>query len=287
MSGQEDQNVANKTIGALNNIPFESIIGGPLSACVKAQAEAAVSTVNFIEAVGLQEGANGTKEAVYVVFSYLQNGRRANISVPLLALVPIPYISINNIELDFKVTINGTEESHLEDGSSVESTSNYEKSTKKGGGWLTKRTTTKMSTSISSKRDSKATQDSKFSIESTIDVHVQAGQESMPSGMAKILAMLNDAVDVVPEKGDLIIDGPYKNEEGKYYLTASYKNPYGEYSTKELACDKGTEDKSYSGDGVRYVFAQSGITAEVKAMKLGEDGNPTKEAVLSRSVAIG
>ena len=103
-----EDSVANKTVGALTGIPFESIIGGPLSACIKAQAEAAVSTVNFIEAVGLQQGENNTKEAVYVVFSYLQNGRRANISVPLLTIVPIPYIAINNIEIDFKVAINGT-----------------------------------------------------------------------------------------------------------------------------------------------------------------------------------
>lgn len=287
MSAQPEESVANKTIGTLNNIPFESIIGGPLSACVKAQAEAAVSTVNFIEAVGLKDGPNNTKEAVYVVFSYLQNGRRANISVPLLALVPIPYISINNIELDFKVTINGTEESHLEDGTTVESESKSETSTKKGGGWLTKRKTTKTSTSISTKRDSKATQDSKFSIESTIDVHVQAGQESMPSGMAKILAMLNEAVDVVPENGDLTIDGPYKDDEGKFYLTAKYKNPFGEYSTKELTCEQGKPDGTYAGEGVRYVFSQSGITAVVKAMKLDDNGEQTQDVVFSRSIAIG
>ena len=144
-----EDSVANKTVGALTGIPFESIIG-------------------------LQQGENNTKEAVYVVFSYLQNGRRANISVPLLTIVPIPYIAINNIEIDFKVAINGTEESSLEDGTSVESNFEKETSSKKGGGWLTKRKTSKMKTSISSKRDSKSTQDSRFSIEATMDVHVQA-----------------------------------------------------------------------------------------------------------------
>ena len=238
-----EDSVANKTVGALNGIPFESIIGGPLSACIKAQAEAAVSTVNFIEAVGLQQGENNTKEAVYVVFSYLQNGRRANISVPLLTIVPIPYIAINNIEIDFKVAINGTEESSLEDGTS----------------------TSKMKTSVSSKRDSKSTQDSRFSIEATMDVHVQAGQESMPSGMAKILGMLSEAIDVVPEKGDLTIDGPYTDND-KFYIIVIYKNPFGEFAPENIECSGGTKDKTYQGDGVKFTFAKSTKEATVKAL---------------------
>ncbi len=260
-----EDSVANKTVGALTGIPFESIIGGPLSACIKAQAEAAVSTVNFIEAVGLQQGENNTKEAVYVVFSYLQNGRRANISVPLLTIVPIPYIAINNIEIDFKVAINGTEESSLEDGTSVESNFEKETSSKKGGGWLTKRKTSKMKTSISSKRDSKSTQDSRFSIEATMDVHVQAGQESMPSGMAKILGMLSEAIDVVPEKGDLTIDGPYQQGEDKIYIIITYKNPFGEFAPESIDCS-GTKDNSYLGEGVKFTFAKSTKEATVKAL---------------------
>lgn len=258
------KDVADKTIGALNGIPFESIIGGPLSACINAQAEAAVSTVNFIESVGLKEGKDGTKEAVYVVFSYVQGGRRANISVPLLTIVPIPYIAINNISLDFKVAINGTEQSTLEEQQSDETKTDKSKNTAKGGGWLTKRTTTKMNTSISSKRDSKSTQDSKFSIEATIDVHVQAGQESMPSGMAKILSMLNDAVDVVPEKGELSIDGPHI-EGDKKYIIATYKNPQGIFSKEQISCSNGTADSSYQGEGVKYTFDKSVAEAEVKA----------------------
>lgn len=260
-----EDSVANKTVGALNGIPFESIIGGPLSACIKAQAEAAVSTVNFIEAVGLQQGENNTKDAVYVVFSYLQNGRRANISVPLLTIVPIPYIAINNIEIDFKVAINGTEESSLEDGTSIESNIERETSSKKGGGWLTKRKTSKMKTSVSSKRDSKSTQDSRFSIEATMDVHVQAGQESMPSGMAKILGMLSEAIDVVPEKGDLTIDGPYTDND-KFYIIVIYKNPFGEFAPENIECSGGTKDKTYQGDGVKFTFAKSTKEATVKAL---------------------
>ena len=33
---------------ALNDLPFDNLIGGPLNACVKAQADAAMSTWIFI-----------------------------------------------------------------------------------------------------------------------------------------------------------------------------------------------------------------------------------------------
>ena len=231
------QDAASKSLGALNGIPFESIIGGPLSACIKAQAEAAVSTVNFIESVGLK-GTGDKKEAVYVVFSYVQNGRKVNVSVPLLTIVPIPYIAINNINLEFKVAITGTDSSSVVDEESLESNETKETSSKKGGGWLTKRKTSKMTTSVSTKKDSKSTQDSTFSIEATMDVRVQAGQESMPAGMAKVLELLGSAMDVVPENGELIVDGPYEDDAKKKYIIARYKSPEGLFEPKFIKCGK-------------------------------------------------
>ena len=52
--------VADKAIKALTDIPFENIIGGPLNACVNAQSQAAVSTVNFIQNVGLNQAEDGS-----------------------------------------------------------------------------------------------------------------------------------------------------------------------------------------------------------------------------------
>ena len=253
-----ENDVTSKTIGALSGIPFENIIGGPLSACIKAQAEAAVSTVNFIESVGLRSNGD-KKEAIYVVFSYVQNGRRANISVPLLTIVPIPYIAINNISLNFKVAITGTETSEIVDETSLEANVAVETSSKKGGGWLTKRKTSKMTTSVSTKKDSKATQDSSFSIESTMDVKVQAGQESMPAGMAKILELLGSAMDVVPENGELTVDGPYEEGTNKYII-ARYKNPEGLYDPSCITWDGGGAGTSWQDGTAKRFDISSGVT---------------------------
>ena len=278
-----EENVSSKTIGAMNGLPFESIIGGPLSACIKAQTEAAISTVNFIESVGLQQGEGGTKEAVYVAFSYVQNGRRVNVNVPLLTIVPIPYISINNISLDFKVAITGTESSHLEDEDSMSESRELKQEQKKGGGWLTKRKTSKMTTTVSSKKDSRSTQESKFSIEATMDVQVQAGQESMPAGMAKILDLLSGAMDVVPEKGELMVDGPYP-EGQDVYVIARYKNPRGLFSVAELACDGGTASVVSDGEAKKFLFKNG--TTGTRKITVTEKQDGKDVVVFSREINL-
>lgn len=280
-----NDSAADKTLGALNGIPFESIIGGPLSACIKAQAEAAVSTVNFIESVGLTNGKDGKKEAIYVVFSYVQGGRKVNVSVPLLTIVPIPYIAINNISLDFKVAITGTDSSSVVDEESLESNETKETSSKRGGGWLTTRKTSKMTTSVSTKKDSKSTQDSNFSIEATMDVRVQAGQESMPAGMAKVLELLGSAMDVVPEKGELTVDGPFvDSDKNKKYIIARYKSPEGLFEPSFIKCDN--KEGTVVQDGMAKRFDVTGKTATVTAYQMGEDGKPSSTEALHRTINL-
>lgn len=279
-----ENDVTTKAITALNGIPFESIIGGPLSACIKAQADAAVSTVKFIESVGLR-GEGDKKEAVYVIFTYVQNGRKANISVPLLTIVPIPYIAISNISLDFKVAISGTESATDVEELSQEANLTLQKEQKKGGGWLTKRKTSKMTTSVSTKKDSKATQESSFSIEATMDVRVQAGQESMPAGMAKILEMLSSAVDVVAEKGELTIDGPYEEENNTKYIIVHYKSPEGLFEPALVGSSSGNGNIVQDGMAIRF---NVNTKEEVTITAYGKDENGVKnnDKVIERTITI-
>lgn len=219
----------------MQGLPFDNLIGGPLNACVKAQADAAQTTINFIQQVGLNEDENGNKEAVYVYFSFVQGGRIVKISVPLLAIVPIPYIGINTIDINFKASISGVESSSYTDSFSKE-TSEEEKTQKKVNCWVYKKTTD-IKSSISTKRDSKSTRDSSFSIEATIDVAVHASQDSMPAGMARILEMLNGSVDVFNPDGELNVSENVvylDPDTGVATFSAQYKNKDGIYDTKDL-----------------------------------------------------
>ena len=227
--------VADKAIKALTDIPFENIIGGPLNACVNAQSQAALSTVNFIQSVGLNQAEDGSYSAVYVLFSFVQGGRMAIISVPLLAIVPIPYIAIQTVDIAFKAVITGMDKTSYTDEYSRET--KVDTSTKKKGlGWFSVKSTT-MNSSISTKRDSKSTQDSSYSIEATIDVNVHAEQDSMPAGMAKVLEMLGNAIDLCNPMGELTVsdtqltlDATTKSVE----LIATYKNSEGKLNSQGI-----------------------------------------------------
>ena len=97
---------------ALQAIPFSSMIGGPLKACIDAQAMAAKTTWDFIQEVGLTiDPETGEKKAVNVSFSFIQNGRIVQLNVPLLTIVTIPYIAINSIDINFKASISASSSS--------------------------------------------------------------------------------------------------------------------------------------------------------------------------------
>lgn len=243
--------VANKSIGTLQGLPFDNLIGGPLNACIQAQNDAAMTSINFINNVCLNEDEEtGEKSAVYVSFSFIQNGRKVVINVPMIAIVPIPYIAINSIDISFKATVNGVESESSSTETEYESKEN-KKSTRKTG-WFRKKTTTINST-FSTKRDSKSTQDSKFSVEATIDVAVHAGQESMPAGMAKILEMLGAAMDLCSPDGELSVNDttfyaekdPNSGQNATKYLPvkviAQYKTPNGLYDPTNIKCENAKE----------------------------------------------
>ena len=243
--------VANKSIGTLQGLPFDNLIGGPLNACIQAQNDAAMTSINFINNVCLNEDKEtGEKSAIYVSFSFIQNGRKVVINVPMIAIVPIPYIAINSVDISFKATVNGVESESSSTETEYES-KGTKKSTRKTG--LFRKKTTTINSTFSTKRDSKSTQDSKFSVEATIDVAVHAGQESMPAGMAKILEMLGAAMDLCSPDGELSVNDttfyaekdPNSGQNATKYLPvkviAQYKTPNGLYDPTNIKCENAKE----------------------------------------------
>lgn len=219
---------------ALQAIPFGQIIGGPLSACVDAQREAALTTVSFINDIGLTTDKDGNKEAVYVKFQYRRNGKTTVLSIPLLTLVPIPYLAIRDINISFKANISASASTSDSQNSSMKQ--DYGFSTSAGMNIGFARASASFNANISSKKDSAATRDSKYSVEYTMDVNVTAGQDDMPAGMSKVLELLNESVDTVDTDGELNVSNTTLALKGASavgtYIT--YKNPDGYYDATEI-----------------------------------------------------
>lgn len=263
---------ANVATTAMQAIPFNSMIGGPLKACIEAQAMAAQTSWEFIQNVGLNtDPKTGEKKAVNVSFTFNQGGRMVQLNVPLLTIVPIPYIAIHTIDINFKANINASSSSVKEDTSSKSTTVDG-----KAKGTLNLgifKLSAELKANYSSKKDSKATEESKYSVESTIDVNVKAGQESMPAGLAKVLELLGNSLDVTDAKGELTASAT--ELEGGDRLVITYKNPSGLYEPKVLSEQSSLgkivgdsyviESLPDKDDTLTFNAGKSSITVTVKA----------------------
>lgn len=261
---------------ALQAIPFGSIIGGPLKACIEAQAMAAQTSWQFIQEVGLNtDPKTGQKEAVNVSFQFMQNGRMVQLNVPLLTIVPIPYIAIHDIDINFKANISASSSSVSEQSSSsaLDAGAEVTAGLKVGPFHMD----AKMNANYSSKKDSKATQESKYSVEYTMDVAVKAGQDSMPAGLAKVLELLGSALDVSDPEGTLEVSARKlvlsKDKEGNAIpvsLIATYKNGKGIFEPEAIGLFTKSNDnlesvdikttkieKNPQDDSVVYVFSEA------------------------------
>ena len=114
-----------------------------------------------------------------------------------------------------------------------------------------------MKANYSSKKDSKATQSSQYSVEYTMDVAVKAGQDSMPAGLAKVLELLGSSLDVSDPEGTLEVSEtnivlPADGKSVK--LIATYKSPKGLFEPKAIKAKSGDGDVAGVQDGDNMVF---------------------------------
>lgn len=190
------QSDATAQLGAL---PFGNIIGGPLVAAVEAQAKAARSTVDFIQSVAYKPLADGTqvnadRELQIVEFVYKRGNDDVKLSVPLLVIVPIPYIRIDDMTIQFKANINA--ETASQDTTTTATNTNVNTNVTGRYGWGPAKVEASFSAAYSAKKDSTSAANSKYAVEYTMDIYVHAVQDDIPAGMQKVLNILNDSISI-------------------------------------------------------------------------------------------
>jgi len=272
----------------LSSIDFASMLGGPLMAVVDAQAKAAMSSVNFIKAVGFKAGtsndpeATDTGEPIYVSFKYpkevapyqpavpasisvavtsggsgytsaptvaLSGGsgsgaaatatvsggavtgvtitsqgtgytsaptvafaggggtgaeasatftaavpaqaaqiQEMKLEVPILTMLPIPFIRIDETTIDFHAKITSMEYQKIDTNLKIDAALEVKQRWPGGSAKLN------VSTSFQRSTTQGQTVDRTFSL----DIHIKAVQDEMPAGMEKILGILEDAMRAQP-----------------------------------------------------------------------------------------
>lgn len=290
----------------LASIDFESMLGGPLRAVVNAQAQAAMSSVNFIKSVGFKPGnvedptKAETGEPIYVAFKYpkelapfqpaepaaiteitVDDGglgytdppdvtfsgggggsgltatavidgagtvsainitdpgsgyssaptvsvanvtgtgtQRASatavftaatapvaavfqemkIEVPILTMLPIPFIRIEETTIDFNAKINSVEEVKTDE------TFKFKADLEVKGQYppLFSMVSAKLNVSTSYQKNTQT--GSKVDRTYSMAVHIRAVQDEMPAGMERILGILEDAIAAQPSKAPTPIE---------------------------------------------------------------------------------
>ena len=159
MAGGDNIEGGKQVVSALHSIPFGNIIGGPLAACVHAQAEASQTTLNFIRGFTMADSGIDVDgaEPVTVTFSFVMNGVPTLMTLPLMTLVPIPYMRIEHINLSFTADITACSNEKMEARYASEGYKRTEESEKS------------------------------VSVQSKMGIHVRATTSDMPSGMARML----------------------------------------------------------------------------------------------------
>lgn len=188
-------------------LPMDSLIGGPLRAAADAQTMLARSTADFINAVGFDwvaEGSGDSKKLVRklrnVEFQYESTEQDAStghayiketkIVVPMLAIVPIPNLQIDSVDVVFDMEVK----SSFSETAKEERQGSFEAELSAKIGPFNIRA--KVQGSASSSKES--TRSSDNSAKYHVEVH--ATNHGMPEGLMRVLDMMAAAAAPRSEK---------------------------------------------------------------------------------------
>lgn len=180
-------------------LPMESLIGGPLDAAVKANVMMAQSTADFINSVGFNQVDDGQNNGNLIPgaprmvdFDYERPGldkdgartvEMVKIRVPMLAIVPIPNLQVENVDITFDMEVK----SSTMEKSSEDKQGSFSAAAKVGWGPFS--ATVKVQGSASSHKENTRTSDNS----AKYTVNVTAKNQGIPEGLARVLDIMADA----------------------------------------------------------------------------------------------
>jgi len=179
---------ANRVLGS---IPYGTLIGSPLTAAVEAQALAAQTSIDFIRSVGFESTDDSTSfgPVRQVEFTYthrdVESGtdRTVTLNVPLLTIVPLPFLRIDDMTIDFTSKITEEMIRQTQRNSSTQLDASLSVSYKS----FLSPVKVGFKASVSHKHSSSASTSNRYKTEHTININVKAVQDDIPAGLNRVL----------------------------------------------------------------------------------------------------
>ncbi len=207
----------------LQELDFNRILGAPLSACVNAQEEAAQATLQYLnEVVFTQAGDDDSSlEPVTVSFYFESAGQVHRIVMPLLLIVPVPYLQIDRVDLTFQATVTESRMNHDTRKLSLKA---------------------KYSAPGDSAEVSKETK-AEYMNKRCIDINLSITSADMPMGISKLLEIFNNQlVEVKPDEPEVLPE-PTPAEKPKPAEQPTEKKPATSTTPKPEKEEKKEEQK--------------------------------------------
>lgn len=207
----------------LQELDFNRILGAPLSACVNAQEEAAQATLQYLnEVVFTQAGDDDSSlEPVTVSFYFESAGQVHRIVMPLLLIVPVPYLQIDRVDLTFQATVTESRMNHDTRKLSLKA---------------------KYSAPGDSAEVSKETK-AEYMNKRCIDINLSVTSADMPMGISKLLEIFNNQlVEVKPDEPEVLPE-PTPAEKPKPAEQPTEKKPATPTTPKPEKEEKKEEQK--------------------------------------------
>ena len=177
-----------------SGLDMAALIGGPLTAACNAQTMLARSTLNFIEEVGLEPAdASGVRKVRTANFSFdrtadgtdgKMGSENVEMNVPLLAIVNVPALSIDTVDVTFDIEVKSStsSQSSSDKNAELDATAGL----KIGPFSLD----VKIKGSISCHESNTRSSDNS----AKYHVQVHASQQKTPEGLMRMLDILSSAV---------------------------------------------------------------------------------------------
>lgn len=179
-------------VSELNSLDFSKYIGGPIQAAVDAQNSAAMAQVNFIKEVGLQTTGttpNQTTKVTMIDFSYdrtIGEGtgtttEKVTLKVPLLTMLSIPALRIDEMTIDFNCKLNSVETHDTSQSLGVDVNVG-------ANAW-------KIKFNVSASYQYKSSDTEQVERTYSMKIHVKVVNDELPAGLDRLLNILEGLID--------------------------------------------------------------------------------------------
>ena len=248
-----------QVLSTIQSIPFGNIIGGPLKACILAQGDATKTTFDYIKQTAFNKSdvEDGAFDPATVSFTFVIDGAPKIMIVPLLTIIPVPYISIEHVDLSFTANITASQENKLE--------AHY----------------------TAPRRNVDETEDMTADFENLIEVDIHATTADMPSGLARILDIFNNQLiqTEIVETDELIRQREEeerlkKEKEEKERREAEQREKDREDAERKAEAEKNLKEaeKKIRDMALGTLLVDLKVSRILAECKLGGQGNAPKPA---------